>query len=57
LFRKARAADLIAEINGRLVTDVDDLHRLLAAIPADAPLSVMVLRDSARLELVVRAKN
>jgi S1-C subfamily serine protease len=52
-----RAGDFIAEINGRLVTDVDDLHRLLAAIPADAPLSVTVLRDSAPLELVVRAKD
>jgi S1-C subfamily serine protease len=49
--------DLIAEINGRLVTDVDDLHRLLAAIPADAPLTVTVLRDAARLELVVRTKD
>lgn len=45
--------DLIAEVNGRLVTDIDDLHRLLAAIPKETPLSITVLRGSQRLELAV----
>lgn len=49
-----RGGDLIAEVNGRLVTDVDDLHRLLAAIPREMPLAVTVFRGTERLELTVR---
>jgi S1-C subfamily serine protease len=48
-----RVGDFICELNGRLVTDVDDLHRLLAAIPSEAPLAVTVVREEAKLELVV----
>jgi S1-C subfamily serine protease len=48
-----RAGDFVCELNGRLVTDVDDLHRLLAAIPQDISLSVMVVRDGEQESLVV----
>jgi S1-C subfamily serine protease len=48
-----RAGDFVCELNGRLVTDVDDLHRLLAAIPQDISLSVTVVRDGEQKSLVV----
>ena len=39
-----RTGDLIVSINGRLVTNVDDLHRLLSQFPQDMELHVDVLR-------------
>jgi S1-C subfamily serine protease len=48
-----RSEDCIAEINGRLVAGVDDVHRLLTTIPFDAPLEITVLRGERRLEIVV----
>lgn len=47
-----RPGDCIAEINGRLVAGVDDVHRLLTTIPLDAPLEITVLRGERRLEIV-----
>jgi S1-C subfamily serine protease len=48
-----RAGDLILEINGRIVAGVDDIHRLLTAIPADASLELSVVRGRGLVTIVV----
>lgn len=48
-----RAGDLILEINGRIVAGVDDIHRLLTAIPADAPLELSIVRGRGLMTIVV----
>jgi len=45
--------DLIVALQGRVVTSVDDIHRLLTALPLDQPLIVSVIRDDALVELQV----
>jgi len=47
--------DLIVALQGRLVTTVDDVHRLLTQLPLDQPLTVSVIRDGCRLELEIVA--
>lgn len=48
-----RPGDLIVAVNGRIVTDVDDLHRLLGAGAMDQPLALSVVRDELQMELRV----
>ncbi len=50
-----RAEDVIVAVNGRCVSGVDDLHRLLATLPLDRPMVVQVVRDERLLELEVQA--
>ena len=40
-----RPSDIIVAIQGRIVSTVDDVHRLLMALPHDAPLQIDVVRD------------
>lgn len=40
-----RAQDIIVSINGRIVTGIDDLHRLLRTIPRDHSLDVVLIRN------------
>lgn len=40
-----RGGDLIVAINDRVVSSVDDIHRLLARVSADQSISVAVVRD------------
>jgi S1-C subfamily serine protease len=47
--------DIIVALHGRVITGVDDLHRLLAQIPLDEPLAVTVIRDHDRLDVEIRA--
>ncbi len=49
-----RAGDVIVAVNGRVVANVDDLHRLLAGATTDQPLAVSIVRDERLLELSVR---
>jgi len=42
--------DIIVEVQGRVVTGVDDIHRLLSQLPLDALLTVTVIRGRTRLE-------
>lgn len=51
-----RPGDVIVSMHGRFVTGVDDIHRLLARLPFDAPLSVTILRDQTRMELMIEAE-
>lgn len=46
--------DTIVAINGRVVANVDDLHRLLTGAPSDQPLLVAIVRDERLLELPVQ---
>ena len=45
--------DLIVAIHGRLVQDVDDLHRFLAKWPAGLPVEVNVIRDGRPIDISV----
>ena len=37
--------DLIVSVNDRIVTSIDDLHRLLARLPIEATLDLSIIRD------------
>jgi S1-C subfamily serine protease len=40
-----REGDVIVAINDRIIASVDDVHRLLVALPKSAPLEVTIVRD------------
>lgn len=42
--------DLIVSINDRIVTNVDDVHRLLTQWPQDMPLRLTVIRNEQKIE-------
>lgn len=46
--------DLIVSINGRLVENVDDVHRLLSHLESDAQVIVGVVRGQSKIEFVIR---
>jgi S1-C subfamily serine protease len=48
--------DLIVAVNGRIVAGVDDLHRLLARLPLDRPITLGVVRDDRLLEVAVEPR-
>ena len=48
-----RRGDLLVEINGRIVSSVDDIHRLLATIPQDTRLEIRVIDDSGSRSVVI----
>jgi S1-C subfamily serine protease len=45
--------DLLLAVNGRIVTDVDDVHQILAGFRADHQFTVSVLRDDRLLEIPI----
>jgi S1-C subfamily serine protease len=45
--------DYLVAVHGRVVSGVDDLHRLLALFPIDSPLEVTIVRDERRIEIIV----
>jgi S1-C subfamily serine protease len=51
-----QAEDVIVSVNGRCVTGIDDLHRLLAMLPVDRPMSVSVVRGERLLEFQVQPR-
>jgi S1-C subfamily serine protease len=50
-----RPDDVIVALAGRLVTSIDDLHRLLMAVPADQGFELTVVRSEALRTLSVTA--
>jgi S1-C subfamily serine protease len=48
--------DLIVAINGRILTSVDDLHRLLAGSAAPKSLVATIIRDEQLLELMIEPR-
>jgi len=45
--------DFLIALNGQSVASVDDLHRLLARLPAGSDVTLTLLRDRERRELTV----
>lgn len=46
--------DLIVAINDRIITSVDDLHRVLSGLPIDRRHTLTLIRDERRLEVSVQ---
>jgi S1-C subfamily serine protease len=50
-----RRGDLIVAVNDRIVATVDDLHRLLAAVPVAAALELTLVREERRVTAVIES--
>jgi S1-C subfamily serine protease len=50
-----RPGDLIVSVHDRVVTSVDDIHRLLSQLPHELSLSVTIVRNGIRRELEIHA--
>jgi S1-C subfamily serine protease len=50
-----RTGDIIVTINGRIILSVDDIHRLLMALPPDSPLHTEIIRDGVLLSIDIDA--
>jgi S1-C subfamily serine protease len=48
-----REGDWIVSLDGRIITGVDDLHRLLARLPLDRPVALGIVREDRLLEITV----
>ena len=46
--------DLIVAVNERIVTSVDDLHRLLAGLQNQQALTLTIVRAAHKLDIEVR---
>jgi S1-C subfamily serine protease len=51
-----RRGDLIVAVNGRIVTGVDELHRILAGLPLDQSFHLSVVRDEQIVEVTVEPR-
>lgn len=51
-----RTGDQIISLQGRIITSVDDIHRLLALLPPDQSLLLTVVRGSRLLEVTIPGK-
>jgi S1-C subfamily serine protease len=47
------AGDLLLAVNGRIITDVDDLHQILSGFRAEHRLALSVLRDDRLMEITI----
>jgi S1-C subfamily serine protease len=52
-----RAGDLIVTANGRIVSSVDDLHRVLARLPLDRAVNLGIVRAGRVFEVEVQARG
>lgn len=52
-----RPGDWIVGINGRVVSTIDDIHRLMSQFPLDVPLDVSIVRDQERREVRVEGRG
>src|SRR4051794_14000243 len=52
-----RADDIIVALAGRLVTSIDDLHRLLMTLPADKEFELTVIRGEQLKTICIPAKG
>jgi S1-C subfamily serine protease len=48
-----RAGDLLVAVNGRVVTGVDDLHRMLSGLPVSRQLLLSVIRENRIIEMPI----
>jgi S1-C subfamily serine protease len=51
-----RNGDLIVALNDRILTGVDDLHRLLAGLPLDRTFTLTIVRDERKLEAAIEPR-
>ena len=51
-----RAGDLLVAVNGRVITGVDDLHRMLSGFPTARQLLLSVVRGDRLIEVPVEAR-
>lgn len=49
-----RVGDSLVAVNDRITSSVDDVHRLLAAIPAEVKIDVTVIRNDQKIDLTLR---
>lgn len=45
------SGDVLVAVNDRIITGVDDVHRLLTLLPEDIPTEVTVIRGNVKLEI------
>lgn len=48
-----QADDVIVSLNGRIITSIDDIHRLLNSIPGDMTLNLSIIRNEKLIERVL----
>lgn len=48
-----QTGDLIVAVQGRVVANVDDIHRILTLLPLDQPLAVTIVRSGAKREIEI----
>jgi S1-C subfamily serine protease len=48
--------DVIVALNGRIVSSIDDLHRLLSTLPFDQPLTISFIRNNQMEERTLEPK-
>ena len=46
--------DLLLAVNGRIVTEVNDLHQILAGFQSERQFAVSILRNDRLLEIPIR---
>lgn len=46
--------DWIVGVQGRIVSTIDDIHRLLTELPLDEPLTIAVVREASQYEFEIR---
>jgi len=51
-----RAGDLLVAINGRVITGVDDLHRMLSGLPTARQLVLSVIRENRIIEVPIELR-
>ncbi len=51
-----KGGDLIVTVNERIVASVDDLHRLLARLPWDRPVTLGIIREDQLLDVAVEPR-
>ena len=51
-----RAGDLLVAVNGRVITDVDDLHRMLSGFPVSRQLLLSLLREDRLVEVPIEPR-
>jgi S1-C subfamily serine protease len=49
--------DLLVAINDRIVSTVDDVHRILAQIPESVPMTATIIRDEKSLTIELRLES
>ena len=52
-----RAGDVITALNGRLITSIDDLHRLLTAMPMDQSFELTLVRPGGIVQMMIAGQT